>query len=222
VTYQLGEIYRTQDAGSTWESANGIPEPGRYILQQLKVITPSLESPDGSHHAARAPCHGAPRPLSQPGLRFDVAGDQQWTADPSDSNRMIKYTSVEGPEAAIYVRGTTNLVSGQGHIEFSDHFAVMAVPSSITVSLIPRSARSMGLATVGVSSQGIDVAELGGGTNSYSFDYVAYAVRKGFEDYEVYLTQEQVRGLTGQARTLEVRPRSLLTTSPLKAIQRQQ
>ena len=135
---------------------------------------------------------------------------------------MIKYTSVEGPEAAIYVRGTANLVSGQGHIEFPDHFSVMAVPSSITVSLTPRSASSMGLAAVSVSSQGIDVAELGKGANSYSFDYVAYAVRKGFEDYEVYLTQEQVRGLTGQARSLESRPRSLLTTSPLKAIQRQE
>ena len=143
-------------------------------------------------------------------------------ADPSDSNRMIKYTAVEGPEAAIYVRGTANLVSGQGHIDFPDHFSVMAVPSSITVSLTPRSANSMGLAAVSVSSQGIDVAELGGGTNSYSFDYVAYAVRKGFEDYEVYLTQEQVRGLTGQAQALELRPGSLLTTSPLKAIQRQE
>ncbi len=142
--------------------------------------------------------------------------------DPRDSNRMIKYTSVEGPEAAIYVRGTANLVSGQGHIEFPDHFAVMAVPSSITVSLTPRSASSMGLAAVSVSSQGIDVAELGGGTNSYSFDYVAYAVRKGFEDYEVYLTQEQVVRLTGQAQALELRPGSLLTTSPLKAIQRQE
>ncbi len=145
-------------------------------------------------------------------------------ADPSDSSRMIKYTSVEGPEAAIYVRGTANLVSGQGHIEFPDHFAVMAAPSSITVSLTPRSASSMGLAAVSVSSQGIDVAALGGGTNSYSFDYVAYAVRKGFEDYEVYLTQEQVVRLTGQAQAqaLELRPRSLLTASPLKAIQRQE
>jgi len=144
-------------------------------------------------------------------------------ADPSDSNRMIKYTSLEGPEAAIYVRGTANLVSGQGHIEFPDHFSVMAVPSSITVSLTPRSASSMGLAAVSVSSQGIDVAELGGGTNSYSFDYVAYAVRKGFEDYEVYLTQEQVRGLTGQAQALELRPRPLSTTpSPLKAFQQQE
>ena len=83
----------------------------------------------------------------------------------------------------------------------------------------------MGLAAVSVSSQGIDVAELGGGTNSYSFDYVAYAVRKGFEDYEVYLTQEQVRRLTGQAQAqgLESRPQSLSTIrSRLKAIQRQE
>ena len=148
--------------------------------------------------------------------------------DPNNSSRMIKYTSLEGPEAAIYVRGTANLVSGQGQIEFPDHFSVMAVPSSITVSLTPRSASSMGLAAVSVSSQGIDVAELGGGTNSYSFDYVAYAVRKGFEDFEVYLTQEQVVRLTGQAQaqaqaqTLELRPRSLLTASPLTTIQRQE
>ena len=131
--------------------------------------------------------------------------------DPSDSNRMIKYTSVEGPEAAIYVRGTANLVSGQGQIEFPDHFAVMAVPSSITVSLTPRSARSMGLAAVGVSSQGIEVAELGGGRNSHTFDYVAYAVRKGFEDYEVYLTKEQPSELTGPASRM-VQPLSPVQT----------
>ena len=74
----------------------------------------------------------------------------------------------------------------------------MAVPSSITVTLTPRSARSMGLAAVNVSSQGIQVAELASGRNSYTFDYVAYAVRKGYEDYEVYLTKEQAVKLTGQ------------------------
>ncbi len=123
-------------------------------------------------------------------------------ADPSNSDRLIKYTSLEGPEAAIYVRGTANLVSGQGYIEFPDHFSAMAAPSSITVTLTPRSARSMGLAAVNVSSQGIEVAELGGGRNSYTFDYVAYAVRKGFEDYEVYMTKDQAGELTGQTPRL--------------------
>jgi len=119
--------------------------------------------------------------------------------DPSDSSRRIKYTSLEGPEAAIYVRGTADLVSGSAYIKFPDHFSVMAVQSSTTVTLTPRSASSMGLAAVDVSSQGIQVAELGGGRNSYAFDYVAHAVRKGYEDYEVYLTKEQASELTGPA-----------------------
>ena len=118
-------------------------------------------------------------------------------ADPSDSRRMIKYTSVEGPEAAIYVRGTATLTSGKAYIGFPEHFAAMAVQSSITVTLTPRSAISMGLAAVDVTANGIGVAELAGGTNSYSFDYVAYAVRKGFENYQVYLSKEEAQQLTG-------------------------
>ena len=122
--------------------------------------------------------------------------------DPNNSNRQIKYTSLEGPEAAIYVRGTANLVSGRAYIQFPDHFSAMAAPSTITVSLTPRSASSMGLAAVNVSSQGIQVAELASGRNSYAFDYVAHAVRKGYGDYQVYLTKEQASELTGQASSM--------------------
>jgi len=136
--------------------------------------------------------------------------------DPNDSSRMIKYTSLEGPEAAIYVRGTADLVSGQAYIEFPDHFSAMAAPSSLTVTLTPRSARSMGLAAVNVSSQGIQVAELAGGGNSYAFDYVAHAVRKGYEDYEVYLTKEQATLLTGQASRMV---QALPTVQPKKALE---
>jgi len=131
-------------------------------------------------------------------------------------NRKIKYTSLEGPEAAIYVRGTANLVSGRAYIGFPDHFSAMAAPSSITVTLTPRSALSMGLAAVNVSSQGIQVAELGGGRNSYAFDYVAHAVRKGYEDYEVYLTKEQASVLTGQASSMV---RALRPVRPTKALE---
>ena len=117
--------------------------------------------------------------------------------DPNRSDRMIHYTSLEGPEAAIYVRGTATLAFGKAYIEFSEHFAAMAVPSSITVTLTPRSAVSMGLAAVDVTADGIGVAELAGGTNSYSFDYVAYAVRKGFENYQVYMSKDEAQQLTG-------------------------
>ncbi len=117
--------------------------------------------------------------------------------DPNRSDRMIHYTSLEGPEAAIYVRGTATLASGEAYIEFPEHFTAMAVPSSITVTLTPRSAISMGLAAVDVTADGIGVDYLAGWTNTYSFDYVAYAVRKGDENYQVYLSKEKAKQLTG-------------------------
>jgi len=122
--------------------------------------------------------------------------------DPTDSERMIQYTSLEGPEAAIYVRGTSDLDQGLAHIDLPDHFSAMAVPNSITVTLTPRSQHSAGLAAVEVDGAGIEVRELGGGVGSYRFDYVVYAVRKGYEDYEVYVNSDEATEVTGQARSL--------------------
>ena len=111
--------------------------------------------------------------------------------DPSDPDRMIRYTSLEGPEAAIYVRGTGLLTEGVSRIELPDHFSVMCAESSITVNLNPRSASSLGLATIYVDAVSVEVRELGGGTGSYEFDYMVHAVRRGFEDRRVYLSKEQ-------------------------------
>jgi len=119
--------------------------------------------------------------------------------DPARADRMIKYSSIEGPEAAIYARGIASLVNGSVSIDFPDHFAAMAVPASITVSLTPRSAASKGLAAVEVTATGIKVAELAQGTGSYTFDYVVYAVRKGFENYQVYVTPAEFQGASSGA-----------------------
>jgi hypothetical protein len=60
--------------------------------------------------------------------------------DPRDDSRYIQYTSVQGPEAAIYTRGTAELIAGQAFIEFPDHFAAMAAEGTITVSVTPMAA----------------------------------------------------------------------------------
>ena len=75
-------------------------------------------------------------------------------------------------------------------VEFSKHFAMMADPSSVTVSLTPRSADSMGLAAVDVSADGIEVRELASGTGSYAFDYVIFGVQKGHGKDQVFLPAE--------------------------------
>ncbi len=115
--------------------------------------------------------------------------------DPNDPNRLIKYASIEGPEAAIYVRGTAELTSGQGYIELPEHFAAMAAPGSVTVTLTPKSGASLGLAAIDVTTTGIEVVELAGGTGSYSLYYVICAVRKGYEDFEVYLDKDEHEGI---------------------------
>ncbi len=127
---------------------------------------------------------------------------------------MIRYTSVEGPEAAIYIRGTLELVDGHAHIQFPDHFSSLAVPSSITATLTPRSALSKGLAVVDTGPNGIEVMELSGGTGNYSFDYLVHAVRKGFEDYQVYVPKDQVNGVSHEST-----PLPLVTTEEIKAIE---
>ncbi|UCF38433.1 MAG: hypothetical protein JSU96_06200 [Acidobacteriota bacterium] len=127
--------------------------------------------------------------------------------DPDIEGRMIRYTSVEGPEAAIYVRGKGRLESGRAYVDFPDHFAAMAVSESITVSLTPRSIHSLGLAVVQTDSEGFTVRELAGGVGSYEFDYLVHAVRVGYEDYEVYLERDDglAHALEADARPLEHR-----------------
>ena len=108
---------------------------------------------------------------------------------PKDENLMIRYTALEGPEAAIYARGTVNLVSGQAYVTLPEHFSVMANAPSITVSLTPRAAESKGVAAVEVTGQGFKVVELFQGTGDYSVDYLVHALRSGFENRAVYLSK---------------------------------
>jgi hypothetical protein len=108
---------------------------------------------------------------------------------------MIQYSSLVGPEAAIYIRGKAELDGGRTYISFPDHFSDTVVPSSITVSLTPRSADSFGLAAVEVDAEGMEVAELQNETGTYFFDYVVYGVRKGYEDYQVYMDASEAQSL---------------------------
>lgn len=114
--------------------------------------------------------------------------------DPSRADRMIRYTSLEGPEAAIYARGTVTLERGRAIVPLPEHFASLAVPESITVSLTPRSLDSRGLAAVDITAQSFTVGELYQGTGEYAVDYAVYAVRRGYEDYPVYVTEEEIFG----------------------------
>lgn len=111
--------------------------------------------------------------------------------DPDAQDRDIVYASVEGPEAAAYVRGTAKLVNGFAHVALPRHFQNVSVVEGMTVQVTPRSADSEGLAVVSQSLTGFEVRELRRGHGTYEFHWEVKAVRRGFTDYKVYQPWDQ-------------------------------
>jgi hypothetical protein len=107
------------------------------------------------------------------------------TEHPLDPSKEIYTSSLEGPEAGLYTRGTAQLVNGEARIQLPYHFPLVATQEGLTVHLTPLSAASEGLAVVSKSTRAIVIKELRNGTGNYQFDYIVHAVRKGYENFAV-------------------------------------
>jgi hypothetical protein len=130
--------------------------------------------------------------------------------DPEDPTRDIWYGCIEGPELAMYVRGTARLVNGRARIELPDHFRKLADEQGMTVQLTPLSPASKGLCVVRKGLDGIEVAELLNGRGNYEFDWRVEAVRKEHRDYRVYRPwDEALPGGTDPAEAWEARLQSI-------------
>ncbi|MBK8504288.1 MAG: hypothetical protein IPL46_20015 [Saprospiraceae bacterium] len=105
----------------------------------------------------------------------------------------IVYASLEGPEAAAYLRGTATLVDGVANIQFPEHFTLVSSNESITVMITPLDAESKGLAVIKKSNSGFIAKELFNGQGNYSFDWEVKAVRAGYENYKVIRKSEKPR-----------------------------
>ncbi|UZR97040.1 hypothetical protein [Chondrinema litorale] len=103
---------------------------------------------------------------------------------PNDASKEIWYASLEGPEAGMYMRGTSTLVNGEASIELPEHFSSLASAKGITVIITPLSADSKGIAVTSKNPEKFSVKELMSGTGNYDFDWEIKAVRQGFEDYK--------------------------------------
>jgi len=103
---------------------------------------------------------------------------------PTDPAKELAYAFFEGPEHAVFLRGTAKLIKGRASIETPDHFRFVAGDEGISVQFTPRSSRSKGLAAVKVTKEKIVVEELMKGKGTYEFDYFITAKRAGFERHE--------------------------------------
>jgi len=119
---------------------------------------------------------------------------------PGKPGHDIVYSCVEGPEAAAYIRGTAELSNGTAEIIFPDHFQIVAGETGMTILITPLSADSKGLAVVEKSKNGFTVKELFNGSGTYSFDWEAKCIRKGYEDYQVI--QESIDNQTEESKSI--------------------
>jgi len=118
--------------------------------------------------------------------------------NPREPETEIVYASLEGPEAAAYIRGTSRLVAGSAIVQLPEHFQDVAVPEGMTVQVTPCSAASKGLAVVEQAQDHFVVAELLQGTGDYEFHWRVEAVRKGHEDYRVIRSRSEGRAAVAQ------------------------
>ena len=130
---------------------------------------------------------------SQAGMYVNSSGQGVVFADiknfrmdhPTAPDMEIWYASIEGPEAAAYLRGTGQLIDGKAEITFPEHFQIVASDEGMTVYITPADISSLGLAVTSKSTTGITVQELYQGKGNYAFDWEVKSVRKGYENYRV-------------------------------------
>lgn len=113
--------------------------------------------------------------------------------DPRSNDREIWYACIEGPEAAAYERGISQLQNGEKFVAYSEHFLTVANTQDVTILLTPSSIHTYGLAVVEKRKDGFVVKELQGGTGNFSFDWEVKAVRNGKEHFQVYRNKQMLR-----------------------------
>jgi hypothetical protein len=98
---------------------------------------------------------------------------------PTDSSKVIRYVSLEGPEAGTYFRGTARIVGGQARIEVPEDFRMVTDEDGLTVQLTPVGAA----ASMYIVSEDLNEIVVASNRN-VSFHYQVNGVRRSFKDFQ--------------------------------------
>jgi hypothetical protein len=98
---------------------------------------------------------------------------------PTDPKKVIRFISLEGPEAGTYFRGRGRFVRGKAVIEVPEAFRLTTEEEGLTVHLTPIGQPAM----VAVTRQSLVTIEATA-TRDVEFSYVVYGVRRGYKDFQ--------------------------------------
>ncbi|HYC87845.1 MAG TPA: hypothetical protein VEO54_01435 [Thermoanaerobaculia bacterium] len=98
---------------------------------------------------------------------------------PTDPTKVVRFISLEGPEAGTYFRGRGRFVRGKAVIEVPEAFRITTEEEGLTVHITPMGQPAM----VAVTRQSLAVIEATA-TRDVEFSYVVYGVRRGYKDFQ--------------------------------------
>jgi hypothetical protein len=98
---------------------------------------------------------------------------------PSDPNKVIVYTSLEGREAGTYFRGTARTIEGQAIIDVPEDFRIVTDEEGMTVQLTPL----RGFASMYVESEDLNQVVVRS-SKDVTFHYLVQGVRRAFRELE--------------------------------------
>jgi hypothetical protein len=114
---------------------------------------------------------------------FTVTGVKNFAMpDPADGSKAIYFTSLEGPEAGTYYRGTAKTVNGEAIVKLPGYFARITEAERMTVQLTPVGA--FGQVYVASRTPEQIVIKTAKGADDVEFDYFVQGIRKGYLDYQ--------------------------------------
>lgn len=98
---------------------------------------------------------------------------------PTDATKVIRFISLEGPEAGTYFRGRGRFVRGHAVIDVPEAFRMTTEEDGLTVNVTPIG----GLAMVAVMRQSLDRIEVES-SKDVEFAYIVHGVRRGYRDFQ--------------------------------------
>src|SRR5262249_35090090 len=111
---------------------------------------------------------------------LSVSGDKNFVAPhPTDPEKEIVFTPLQGPESGPYFRGSGRIEHGQATIEVPEAFRLSSSKTGLTVVAMPMGEP----ADLVCIKKGLDTIVIQG-SRDVEFDYVVNGVRKGFEHHQ--------------------------------------
>jgi hypothetical protein len=103
---------------------------------------------------------------------------------PTDASKLIRYVSLEGPEAGTYFRGTATTVNGFAVIKVPETFRWVTDPEGLTIQLTPT---GMEFAQMRVESADLNTIFIRSSNDSTTFHFMVNGVRRAYKDVSVII-----------------------------------